>query len=78
MIAVLLGEHTVRGKINLGLPSVFDQESRGTDSSFIGLEKCLDAFFLVQSLEVVVPCQYRISQQTIADRLVSHAPPTCF
>ena len=33
-------------------------------SSFIGSEKSLDAVFLVQGLEVVVPCQYRISQQT--------------
>jgi hypothetical protein len=34
--------------------------SRDANSSLIGLEKSLDAVFLVQGLEVVVPCQYHI------------------
>ena len=34
--------------------------SMDANSSFIGLEKSLDAVFLVHVLEVIVPCQYRI------------------
>jgi hypothetical protein len=54
-----VGEHVVRNKINLSPP--MSSISRDANSTFIGLEKSLDAVFLVQGLEVVVPCQYRKS-----------------
>lgn len=42
-------------------PKCFFSASSGANPSFIELEKSLNAVFLIQGLEVIVPCQFRSS-----------------
>lgn len=46
--------------------------SRNANSSFIGLEKSLDAIFVVQGLEVVVP-----TNMLLIDEDTWHSPLVC-